>query len=91
MESYRFVVVGKVQHVYYRKFVSQSLMKMQIQGFIRNLPDGTVEIIARIYDDDYDKVLKAIREGSPMSSVENIQKEIVEKDNIIYDGFEIRY
>ncbi len=91
MESYRFVITGKVQHVYYRKFISQALMRRQIRGYVRNLPDGTVEVVARLWEEDKDAVLRILEEGSPMSTVEEITTEILEEDDLVYDGFEIRY
>ncbi len=91
MESYRFVIRGKVQHVYYRKFVSQALMRQQIQGSIRNLSDGTVEVVARLWEEDVDAVLSALHQGSPASDVESIETTILEEDDLVYDGFEIRY
>ena len=91
MESYRFLVSGKVQHVFYRKFVSQALMRSGIQGYVKNLEDGTVEVVARIYDDVLDTVLQILQQGSPLSEVSGISSEILEDDDIIYDGFEIRY
>ena len=91
MESYRFLVSGKVQHVYYRKFVSQALMRQQIQGYVRNLDDGRVEVVARLLEEDVDAVLRVLKEGSPGSDVEEIHVEILEDDDLIYDGFEIRY
>jgi len=91
MESYRFIVHGKVQHVYYRKFVSQALQRLGVQGYVRNREDGTVEVVARVYDDQYDEVIAALEEGSPMSEVERIDVETLEEDDILYDGFEIRY
>ena len=52
MEWYRFIIFGKVQGVYYRKSVSQALMKKQFKGYIRNLSDGTVEVVAEVFDED---------------------------------------
>ena len=91
MESYRIIVSGKVQHVYYRKFVSQALMRLGIQGYIKNLSDGTVEIVATIYEDDFDTVLEILRKGSPLSEVSDITAEVCKNDDLVYDGFEIRY
>ncbi len=91
MESYRFLITGTVQHVYYRKFVSQALMRQQVQGYVRNLPDGQVEVIARLWEEDVDAVLAILNQGSPPSEVEAIVTEVLEDDDIIYDGFEIRY
>ena len=91
MESYKIIISGKVQHVYYRKSISQALMRLGIQGYIRNLSDGTVEVVARIYDDDLDMVLERLKQGSPLSEVSDIKIEVCENDDLIYDGFEIRY
>ncbi len=90
MESYRFIVSGKVQHVYYRKFTSQALQKLGIQGYIRNLSDGTVEVVARVYENQYDSVIDALKKGSPLSEVSDISSEVMDDDDIMYDGFEIR-
>ena len=90
MESYRIIISGKVQHVYYRKFVSQALQRLGLQGYIRNLKDGTVEVVARIYEDEYDHVLDILKKGSPLSQVERFDIQVLEEDDILYDGFEIR-
>jgi len=91
MESYRIIISGNVQHVYYRKFISQALMRLGIQGYIRNLRDGTVKVVARIYEDEFDMVLDTLKQGSPLSKVSDISTEVIGDDDIIYDGFEIRY
>ncbi|WP_294954421.1 acylphosphatase [Sulfurovum sp.] len=91
MEWYRFIIQGRVQGVFYRKFVSQALMRKQFKGYIRNLPDGTVEVVAEIFDDDFDTVMQILKEGSPLSSVEGISHEIIDDAVFNTDGFEIRY
>ena len=91
MESYRFLIRGKVQHVYYRKFVSQALMRKQVQGYVRNLEDGSVEVVARLWEEDMDDVMAILQQGSPASEVEEIVTEVLEEDDLVYDGFEIRY
>jgi len=91
MEWYRFIVSGKVQGVFYRKFVSQALMRKQFKGYIRNLPDGEVEVVAEIFDDEFDDFLNILKEGSPLSSVDEIKYEILDDAQFNTDGFEIRY
>ena len=91
MEWYRFVVFGRVQGVFYRKSVSQALMKKQFKGYIQNLQDGTVEVVAEIFDEDFDTFLQILKEGSPVSSVENVTYEIIDDAEFNTDGFEIRY
>ena len=90
MEWYRFLVSGKVQGVFYRKAVSQALMKKQFKGYMRNLPDGTVEVVAEIFDDDFETFMKILKEGSLMSSVDEIKYEIIDDAEFNTDGFEIR-
>ena len=90
MEWYRFIISGRVQGVFYRKAVSQALMQKQFKGYIRNLVDGTVEVVAEIYDDDLDIFRSILEEGSPLSSVEQIAQEIIDDAVFNTDGFEIR-
>ncbi|MDM5271840.1 acylphosphatase [Sulfurovum sp. zt1-1] len=91
MEWYRFIISGKVQGVFYRKSVSQLMMRRQFKGFIRNLEDGTVEVVAEIYDEDFNAFMKILQEGSPLSHVEEIRHEIIDDAEFRTDGFEIRY
>jgi acylphosphatase len=91
MEWYRFIIFGKVQGVFYRKFVSQAMMKKQYKGYIQNLDDGTVEVVAEVFDDDFDTFMSILKEGSPSSLVEDIKYEIINDAEFRTDGFEIRY
>lgn len=91
MEWYRFIIFGKVQGVYYRKSVSQSMMKRQFKGYIQNLSNGTVEVVAEVFDDEFDMFMDILKEGSPLSSVEDIQYEIIHDAKFTTDGFEVRY
>lgn len=91
MEWYRFIISGKVQGVFYRKFVSQALMQRQFKGYIQNLDDGRVEVVAEIFDEDFDTFMRILEEGSPLSSVEEISHEIIDDAEFRTDGFEIRY
>jgi len=93
VEWYRFVSHGRVQHVFYRKFVSQAMMRAGFNGYVKNLDDGTVETVVFIVDEDTDlpRVLKILEEGSPMSEVEKIDYEVIDDVDMETDGFEIRY
>jgi len=93
MMWYRFVSYGRVQHVFYRKFVSQAMMRNRFNGYVRNLDDGTVETVVFIVDDEEDisRVLQILEEGSPASEVEHIDYAPIENVEMDTDGFEIRY
>jgi acylphosphatase len=91
VEWYRFIIFGRVQGVYYRKSVSQALMKKQFKGYIRNLSDGSVEVVAEIFDEDLDTFMNILQEGSLLSLVEDIKHEILDDAEFNTDGFEVRY
>ncbi|SFV70395.1 Acylphosphate phosphohydrolase, putative [hydrothermal vent metagenome] len=91
MQWYRFIIFGKVQGVYYRKSVSQAMMKKQYKGYIQNLPNGTVEVVAEVFDDEFDTFISILKEGSALSTVEDIRYEIIDDAVFNTDGFEVRY
>ncbi len=92
MNRYKFIVSGKVQGVFYRKSIQQAASVAQIQGYIKNLPDKRVEVVAFLYDDQLEDFLKILQNGSPLSEVKDIEYKVVEdSDDLVYDGFEIRY
>lgn len=66
-------------------------MKKQIRGYIKNLSDGTVEVIAELIDDDLNDFLELLREGSLLSHVDDISYELINDADLVFDGFEIRY
>ncbi len=91
MELYRFFVFGRVQGVFYRKFVSSAAMKRQFRGYVKNLADGSVEAVAELTDEDLKEFLEILKGGSPLSTVENISYKVIADGELVYDGFEIRY
>jgi acylphosphatase len=65
MQWYKCIVSGKVQGVFYRKSVSQAMMQKQFKGYIQNLSDGTVLVVAEVFDDEFPKFKS---EMQPLSS-----------------------
>ena len=92
MKAYRFIVSGKVQGVFYRKSIKEMASLGQIQGYVKNLPNGDVEVVAYLWEDQVQDMLNILKNGSPLSEVKDIKYEEVEldEDEIVYDGFEIR-
>jgi len=91
MEWYKFIIFGNVQGVFYRKSVSQAMMKKQYKGYIQNLDDGTVEVVAEVFDDDFDVFMDILKKGSLLSRVDKVKYEIINEADFQTDGFEIRY
>ena len=92
MECLKFIVKGKVQGVWYRKYTSINFNRNNIVGYVKNLPNGDVEVVVRKDEDtDIQKVLEILKEGSPNSKVEEIIMSECDEDIEFGNRFEVRY
>ncbi|HKY92527.1 MAG TPA: acylphosphatase [Nevskiaceae bacterium] len=77
-ESYRFVVAGRVQGVYFRQSTCDRAMALGLHGWVRNRMDGAVEGV--VAGDDA-AALGAFREwlgkGPPAARVASVEWEAV--------------
>ncbi len=88
----KFIVQGKVQKVFYRKYVSQALAKTVYIGYIRNLSDGTVEVVLKTEpNQNISEVLKILNEGSPKSEVTGVDMTLCDEETKFTNSFEVRY
>ena len=88
MQSYRFLITGKVQGVWYRKSVAEKAVKQGFAGYVRNLEDGRVEAGAALEDDEFAFFIAIWEEGSMDSRVDNIEQ--FESNEEFLKEFEIR-
>jgi acylphosphatase len=77
MASYRYIVRGRVQGVGYRYYVMREAAALGVSGFARNLPDGTVEVIAEAADDVLAEFEGRLREGPSFASVSALDRSAV--------------
>jgi acylphosphatase len=77
MASYRYIVRGRVQGVGYRYFVMREAAALGVSGFARNLPDGTVEVIAEAADDVLGLFEDRLREGPSFATVSALDRSSV--------------
>ncbi len=76
----RFLVRGRVQGVGFRWFVLREASVLQLEGFVRNLPDGSVEVLARGPDQAVDRLEAHLARGPSTAIVECVEKEDVAHD-----------
>ena len=88
MNSYRCIVSGKVQGVYYRKNVCENALKESFKGYVKNLPNGDVEACVECEKEELKRFTEILQQGSPTSRVDNIEIGVIDE---IFDKFEIRY
>jgi acylphosphatase len=68
----RFLVTGRVQGVGFRWFVARLAQREALGGFVRNLPDGRVEVLASGEEVALERLLAALREGPPHAQVAGV-------------------
>jgi acylphosphatase len=68
----RFLVSGHVQGVGFRYFVQDHAAAEGVHGWVRNLPDGRLEVMIEGDDESVLRVERAIRRGPPHAHVDNV-------------------
>ena len=66
------IAQGRVQGVYYRVFVSRNASRLGLTGYVRNLPDSSVEIYAEGTRKQLEKLVAQLKEGPPGARVDNL-------------------
>lgn len=64
---------GEVQRVGYRYMVQDTARRLGVKGYVQNMPDGTINVIAEAPKDAIQKFIEAIRIKEPPIDVERIQ------------------
>ena len=83
-------VSGKVQGVWFRKYVLDSARDIGVVGMVKNLVDGTVLVNVSGDDENLRKFKELLENGSPNSRVDKIDYSW-EDSFIEYSTFEIEY
>ena len=73
------IISGTVQGVFYRASTQNEAKKMNLTGFVRNLPDGTVELEVQGDSAEIDRLLEWCRQGPPDSNVTRITSEVISR------------
>ena len=68
-------ISGLVQGVRFRVFVQDVATDMELVGSVRNLPDGTVEVIAQGLPDTLKEFVEYLHEGSLQARVDSVAVE----------------
>jgi len=88
--SFRAVVYGLVQGVNYRYFVQRNAESLGIIGYVRNLDDGRVEVVAEGDKDKLAQLIAKLEMGPRAARVERVDVEWVGYSGK-YNGFEIKF
>jgi len=81
-------VYGIVQGVGFRYFVYKNAKDLNVLGYVKNLEDGTVEVLAQGKEKDLQKLIEYLEKGPKLSKVEKLDL-IFKKPLKFYYNFEI--
>jgi acylphosphatase len=90
MKKIRAIASGQVQGVSYRMYTRQKARQLGVTGYVRNLRNGDVEIVAAGEDEAVDELIKWASSGSPSAVVSDVRVEII-TDVEEFKDFAIRY
>ena len=72
MKHYKITVSGKVQGVFYRVFTKKKAQELGLNGYVKNMPNGTVCIEAEGTSTQLSQLIDWCKQGPPLSKVENV-------------------
>ena len=71
----RYLIGGRVQGVGFRYFADAAGRREGLEGWVRNLPDGRVEVVCEGDAEAVTRFERAIRQGPPGARVDNVESD----------------
>jgi acylphosphatase len=90
MAAVRFLVKGIVQGVGFRWFVFREARRLALRGWVRNLPDGSVEVVADGAPAALQQIEQVLGRGPGAARVESVEKSVTQHEVERQNSFEIR-
>ncbi len=73
VKSLHCIISGRVQGVNFRSWTKGQADSLNLKGWVRNLDDGKVEVLAQGDDEALKQLKGSLFKGSTMSRVENVE------------------
>ena len=92
MQQYcRFTVSGRVQGVFFRASTRDKAQQLELNGWVRNLSTGHVELVAWGDQKNVEKLKQWLWQGPKFAKVTEVKSEYLSETTIdIHEGFEVR-
>ena len=85
------VFKGNVQGVFFRQHIKEYAEKLNVKGYVKNLKDGSVEMIAISDKQTLQTLLDQIIKKPGQGSISNIEKSYSKQNLKKFENFEILY
>ncbi len=89
MKQLHLRIKGKVQGVFYRDNTRKKAKELGLRGYVKNLEDGSVEVIVLGEEDKINQLIKFCKSSPGSSEVKEIT--IEEQPLSPFDDFKVRY
>ena len=89
MKCVHLIVSGRVQGVFFRANTSKKANEMGLKGYVKNMPDGNVEVVAQGSEEKLGEFIDFLRKGPGIAKVTDIQMTHKQTEN--FNSFEIRH
>ncbi len=90
MTSRRYLISGRVQGVGFRWWVRGKALDLELGGWVRNLPDGRVEVLAGGEDRALTVLEDSLQHGPRLAQVEDVEKVEIQNEIIPHITFDVR-
>ena len=84
------VVRGRVQSVFFRSTAKKEADKLKLKGYVKNMPDGNVEIVAEGEKEDLRYLMDWCHKGPVLSYVDKVDVNW-EPPTGEFGSFEVKY
>jgi len=82
-------ITGRVQGVGFRNFTRRRARRLDVTGWVRNEPDGSVRLEAEGPADALESLVEAVHQGPRMARVEDVDVDWSEAADA-FEGFRVR-
>ena len=84
------VITGRVQGVFFRVETQKAAQSLQVAGYVKNMPDGSVKALFQGDKEAVERMLQWCHTGAPLSRVDDVRVSQVPFQEGL-DQMEIRY
>ncbi|WP_291459587.1 acylphosphatase [Desulfobacula sp.] len=84
------IVSGRVQGVFYRAETKNTADRLDVKGYVKNLPNGSVEAVFEGDGPAVTQMMEWCHKGPPAAKVEHVLAEKAEVSSN-FESFEIKY
>lgn len=90
MKYKRIIIEGRVHGIGFREFIRRKAISYGLVGYVKNVGDDKIEIIAADDEKKIEMLVKDCKKGPLLAHVKSVSVEDVELDEK-FDGFYIKY